>query len=272
MTACERQLAVTPAAGAAAADRFWLLATLGEALLHLDRQAEAIAAYRQAVTTTHPDDWMLVSAAAQLRLLAQLGFAVPAAIVESLRLPAVVLFVGHMIDQPGRTPPRFLPEMEREVRAGIEACLADLDARIGFSMAACGSDLLFIEAMQEREAEANIILPFDAEDFIATSVAFAGPQWVRRFRRALKLAGNHVTYATTERYLGTESLFRYGNQILHGLAQQRARSVGSEPYLVAVYDEHSPAIEGGTADVIGAGRMRRGCGGSSCRMRRHRSA
>ncbi len=245
VAACGRQLATV-----APGERFWLLATQGEALLHLDRDAEAVVAYQQAVAQPHPDDWMLVSAAGQLRLLAQWGFPVPAAIFESLRLPTVVLFVGHMIDRPGRLPPRFPPELEREVRERIEACLTDLDAKIGYSMAACGSDLLFIEAMQEREVESNIVLPFEADDFITTSVGFAGPQWIRRFRRALKLAGSHVTYATTERYLGTSSLFGYANQILHGLAHQRARSVGSEPYLVAVYDEESPALEGGTADVI----------------------
>lgn len=252
---CQRQLATAKGEG-----RFWLLATQGEALLHLGREAEAITAYEQAAASMEVGDWMLASAARQLRWLRQWGFRVPERILTALRLPVVAVFVGHMIDRPGRNPPRFTLDMEAEVRRRIDQVLVDLKASIGYSMPACGSDLMFIEAMQDREATMNIVVPFDADDFIRTSVEFAGPGWVRRFRRAIKLAGEHVSYATTERYLGTPSLFGYADRILHGLALQQARSMGTEPYLVAVYDGVSPAVEGGTADVMerwpDKGRMR----------------
>jgi len=242
---CSRQIP-----SASGVSRFWLLATLGEALLHLGKESDAIAAYAQAAGTKGIEDPQRISAFNQLRLLRQWGLTIPQTILDSLKLPQVAVFVGHMIDQPGRNPPRFPPELEGHVRAEIERQLTELDIRIAYGSAACGADLLVIEALQDRDGEVNIVLPFDMEDFVKTSVAFAGPEWVRRFRRAIKLAGKHVTFATAERYHGTVGLLAYANQIVHGLAYLAARSVGAEPYLLAIYDGSELALGGGTADVV----------------------
>jgi pilus assembly protein FimV len=242
---CRRQI---PAASGV--NRFWLLATLGEALLHLGHETDAVAAYAQAAATKGVADPQRISAYNQLRLLRQWGLHIPEKILDSLKLPQVAIFVGHMIDQPGRLTPRFPPEMEGFVRNEIERHLADLEIRIAYGSAACGADMLFVEALQDREAEVNIVMPFDTDDFINTSVAFAGGDWVRRFRRALKLASKHVMFATAERYLGTVGLLAYANQIIQGLAFLRARSMGSEPYLLAVYDGSNMTLGGGTADVV----------------------
>ena len=247
-TAAEICRRLIPAA--AGVSRFWLLATLGEALLHLGHEADAISAYAQASATKGVEDPQRISAFNQLRLIRQWGMKVPQTILDSLKLPQVAIFVGHMIDAPGRYPPRFPQEIEGFVRGAIERELADLEVRIAYGSAACGADLLFIEALQDREAEVNIVMPFDTEDFVNTSVAFAGADWVRRFRRALKLASKHVTFATAERYLGTVGLLAYANQIIQGLAFLRARSMGSEPYLLAVYDGSNVSLGGGTSDVV----------------------
>jgi len=231
-------------------DRFWMLATLGEASLHLQDDAAAINAYQQAAGILSRSNEAIASARQQLGLLRRHGLAIPPAIFTALTPPTVVVFTGHMIDRPGRPHPRFPAELEPLARRLIEQCLDSLDARVGYSSAACGADLLFIEAMQARKAEVNIVLPFDAEDFIQTSVSHAGPQWVGRFRRALEIAGPLVTYATLEKYLGSIELFRYADHILHSLAFLRARSLQTDRHLVALYDGCSPSIRGGTADVV----------------------
>ena len=51
----------------------------------------------------------------------------------------VVVFSGHMIDQPGRSRPRFPLSSERKAAKEIAAKLKQLDARIGFASAACGA-------------------------------------------------------------------------------------------------------------------------------------
>ena len=47
--------------------------------------------------------------------------------------------------------------------------------------AACGGDILFIEACLKRNMRVEILLPFAEADFIKESVAFAGDDWVTRF-------------------------------------------------------------------------------------------
>jgi class 3 adenylate cyclase len=116
-------------------------------------------------------------------------------------------------------------------------------------MAACGSDLLFIEAMLERGAEVNVVMPYAIDDFIAENVRYGGSRWEMRFRNALKLA-NTVTYATEERYLGHGMLYRFANQCLHGLATLRATFLRTAPYLLAVWDMMPGSLVGGAADFI----------------------
>ena len=63
-----------------------------------------------------------------------------------------------MIDQPGRPRPRFPNYLAPKVYQPIADTLERLDARIGVSSAACGSDILFLEAMLKRDGEINVIL------------------------------------------------------------------------------------------------------------------
>ena len=228
---------------------YWTLATMGEALLLLGRDNEAAVRYREAAAVGK-GDWQAISSSRdQLLLLGRHGMSVPAAALVALRPPAVGVFTGHMIDAPDRKAPRFPAERESEVRAAIEAEIESLDLRIGYSSAACGGDLLFIEAMLARGAEIDIVLPFAKSDFIETSVRFAGEGWAARFERALERASD-VHYVTTERHLGDDRLFAFANRFMSGLALLRARSFSAEPWLVALWDGEQ-GHAGGAGDAIG---------------------
>ncbi len=85
-------------------------------------------------------------------------------------LPAVVVFSGHMVDQPERRIARFQPNLEPNIYAEIQERLDKLDAGFGYSSAACGSDILFLEAMLEREGEIHVVLPYEKRHFIEASV------------------------------------------------------------------------------------------------------
>lgn len=227
---------------------YWTLATMGEALLLLGRADEAAMRYAEAAALAK-GDWQAISSSRdQLVLLQRGGVQSPAAVLQALKPPAVGVFTGHMIDAPGRPTPRFPPAREGEVRAAIEAEIEALDLNIGYASAACGGDLLFIEAMLARGAEVNVVLPFAKSDFIETSVRFAGESWVARFEAALERA-NDVQYVTTERHLGDDSLFGFANRFMSGLAMLRARSFSSEPWLVALWDG-AQGRAGGAADAI----------------------
>lgn len=229
-------------------DRYMRLATLGEAQLLLGEGENAVQTFQWAKALEGVRYGAVVAALKQLELLRDGGIAVPDELWDLVQPPTVVVFTGHALDRPGEGP-HFPPGMEAAVRAEIAAQLDELDAQVGYSMAACGSDLLFIEAMLERGAEVNVVMPFEMEDFIANDVRYGGPRWEMRFRNALKLAAS-VTYATEERYLGHDMLYRFANQCLHGLATLRSGFLRTDPYLLAVWDMMPGSLVGGAADFI----------------------
>lgn len=172
----------------------------------------------------------------------------PAELSDVFSPPRIVVFSGVAFDRP-EGPQRCPLSAENAIREAIRGRLTELGAEIGYSSAACGSDLLFIEAMLERGAEVNIVLPFAREDFERERVAYAGPVWARRFEIALKLASS-VTYATPGPYLGDDVLYRFGNQSLQGAAIMRGRQFGVDPDLLTVWDMTPGGEIGGVSDFI----------------------
>ena len=238
------------------ADRYWSLATEGEALLLLGREPDAVARYAEAAALAGRRYASVAASRLQLHLLAAYGFPVPEALFRALRPPTVVVFVGHMLDRPDRAVPRFPPSLEAAVRRQIVGQLDALDARIGYSSAACGSDLLFVEAMQQRGAEVNILLPYASDDFVRASVAFGGPDWVRRFHAALERATS-VKYVTEESVPGDDIVFGLMGRMLLGYASLAAAPLEAAPTLLAVWDGRPTplpigrgGIIAGTADAI----------------------
>jgi class 3 adenylate cyclase len=229
-------------------ERYQLLATVAEAHLLLGEVQDALASFAWASTLEGIHYGSTVAALKQLALLQEGGLDVPGAVLDIIRPPTVVVFTGHALDRPGEGP-HFPPELEGAVRAEIARSLDELGAQVGYSTAACGSDLLFIEAMLERGAEVNVVMPYAIDDFIAENVRYGGSRWEMRFRNALKLA-NTVTYATEERFLGHGMLYRFANQCLHGLATLRANFLRTAPYLLAVWDMMPGSLVGGAADFI----------------------
>lgn len=229
-------------------ERYRILATLGQAQLLLGDGAAAVATLTAAQALEGVHYGQVVAALKQLELLKEGGIEVPAEVADVIKPPTVVVFTGHALDRPGEGP-HFPPGLEAAVRAEIAQQLDELDAQIGYSMASCGSDLLFIEAMLERGAEVNVVMPFAIDDFIAENVRYGGARWEMRFRNALKLAAS-VTYATEERYLGHEMLYRFANQCLHGLSTLRSGFLRTAPYLLAVWDMMPGSLVGGAGDFI----------------------
>src|SRR6185312_14720297 len=140
---------------------------------------------------------------------------------------------GHMIDAPGRPAPRFPAALEGEVRSRIAAEIRRMPGAIGYSQAACGADLLFLEAMQDAGHETQVVLPFATGDFVRESVAFAGPGWVERFERALGRA-TRVIHATEEPYLGDDILFEHASNLIQGMAMLRAAELETRATMLAV--------------------------------------
>ena len=227
---------------------YWTVATVAEANLVLGRQEQAARYYRAARARSERSYAALASTRRQLKLLARYTPVDPA-VLEALRIPPVVAFTGHMLDTAGRKTPRFPETAAAEVQRHIAALLDKLDARIGYASAACGADVLFLESLQARGGESNVVLPFEREEFFRTSVEPAGESWVQRARKVLEHSFA-VEQATRGGYGGDDVLFSYANQVILGKAILRSRFLETEPLLVAVWDGKKATLSGGTAECV----------------------
>ncbi len=188
---------------------FWVYVSLADLAVCVAEDPKVIRrAYQKALTLSGQNLFSLRSSLAQLELLQSLGFRpqhvaagitvlkeeinklereLQAATTAQTERPPVdvFLFSGHMIDRPGRPEPRFPAEMEKEAAHRIEKALDKLQAGENDMAitpgAACGGDILFIEACLKRNMRVEVLLPFPEAKFIAESVSFAGDDWVERF-------------------------------------------------------------------------------------------
>ena len=243
--------------GAEQGQFYWLYATLGEASLVLGEFHDAAAWYDKAASLPEAGLGDLATTRRNALLLLQATGRDPRFLRDCLPVPQVIVFTGHRIDVPGQQPARFPPECEDPVRARIDDYLARLNkraAKLGFASAACGADILFLEAMQKIGAITNIVLPASETNFIRHTVdRVPGSDWKSRFAKVMQYA-SHRTIASEEATSGVS--FAYANLLLYGLAKSRARHVAGDLNALAVWDE-APGLPGGTGSAI---KLWRDCG------------
>ena len=222
----------------------WDQATLGEAELLLGNRERARERYAAAHSGAPADTGSIASMRRQVRLLARV---VPGAaeILEVLPAPTVMAFAGHMIDAPDRTSPRFPSALEPALVAAIRDRLARAHRPIIYTGAACGADLILIEEALDMGAEVNIVLPFNRDDFVRTSVSVGGRGWTQRFDAALGRA-TRVIAATQESHLGDDVLFEHAALLVQGLTALRASQLETTPSLLCVLDAEDEGRAGGT--------------------------
>ncbi|MCR5187725.1 MAG: hypothetical protein K6C97_02225, partial [Treponema sp.] len=226
------------------------LIDLAEAQLLLGREEEGCKLYEEAMKQSDKVNYIaIVEARQQLYFLREAGFKVPNAALDILVPPTIVVFTGHAIDHPSFQVSLFPPEMENDVKRIITEKLQAINAKIGYSSASCGADILFAEALQSLGGEVNIILPFAVSDFIETNVRHAGPRWEKRFEKILATA-HTVSFACEDRYLGHDMLYRFSNHVMHGSAVMRGKFLTTEPHLMAVWHSRTDSTPGGPADFI----------------------
>ena len=103
---------------------------------------------------------------------------------EPRRFDKVAVCSGHMVDLPGRSPPRFPAEKEGAVRTAMAMVLDGWGIGRG-DLAVCGgargADILFAELCLERGAHVQLLIALPEDEFLARSVRMAGDGWNRRY-------------------------------------------------------------------------------------------
>jgi class 3 adenylate cyclase len=231
-------------------DQYWRLAALGEASLVLRDQSQAGEWYARAAETGKNRFGDLHSSRRNARLILQLWNEDQGWIEEYLRIPCVLVFAGHMIDRPDRTIPRFPGEMESAVAREIQRKIEMLKPGFGFASAACGSDILFLEAMLDTGAEVSVVLPYNEEDFVRDSVDFIpSSNWRARFERVLARSARIITASTQKMGIGGVS-YEFCGQLLLGLAAIRCRQLDSPLIPLAVWNEKPGDGPGGAGSIV----------------------
>ncbi len=231
-------------------DPYWINATRAEAALILGDWTRAEDSFLQAAQLGRGRWADLSTTRKQARILLDHLNGDRDRFESCFHIPCVVAFSGHMIDRPDRASPRFPASKESLVREEVNARLRTLNAGFGYASAACGSDILFLEAMLDRGAEINVILPFEKEDFIRTSVNTGlGNEWEARFNRVLDRAAE-ITILGEETGAHHDAMYQYANLVLDGTARLRACHLDTEMIPMAVWDGRVGDGSGGTSSVV----------------------
>jgi class 3 adenylate cyclase len=232
-------------------DSYWELAALGEAALILRDLSQAGKWYGRAAKKGRNRFGDLQSSRRNARLILQHWNEDSDWINDYLRIPAVIIFAGHMIDRPSRATPRFPIQFEPLVARKIRQKLDELEPGFGFSSAACGSDILFLEAMLDRGAEVSIVLPYNEEEFIRDSVEIGtdSKKWRARFDNVLARAARIITASNQRLEIGGVS-YEFCNQLVLGLATIRSRQLETRLIPLAVWNQQLGDGPGGAASVV----------------------
>lgn len=221
---------------------YYAAASAMEAHLLIERFDSAWKALDRALAFPDAD---VSKRASTLRQLGSLSGVLPGetivAMIERLRPPPVLFFAGHLF--------RADAAGEARIRMAIDVALHETQVTAAYGALAAGADILFAEALLDREVPLHVVLPFALDDFIRESVAPFGAEWLARFDRALGRAAS-VAYASDAAFAGDPDQFAYGNEFAMGLACLRADHLQTEAIQMAVWDDASAGYEGGTAGSV----------------------
>jgi hypothetical protein len=229
-------------------DGYFAVATRAEALLLLGNVGAAQSTVERAAAL-HGDDYGAVATTRrQLRLICEHA-GIDASFLSVLAGPRVVHYCGHRITRDDSGP--FRAEDQDAAARAIAEELDRRSAAYAYGSLASGADILWAEALVERGTELHVVLPFGRDEFVAASVADAGPEWVARFEDCLAAAAR-VTFATDDAFLDDDVLYRYGSELAMGLTLLRARFVDGEARQLALWDGLPARGAAGTAIDVAA--------------------
>lgn len=232
-------------------EAYWELATLGEAALVCRDFPAAAKWYGRAVAAAGDAYGDIGSTRRNAKILIECHGADAALLDQWLPLPPVVVFSGHMVDKPGRPVPRFPREIEPAVRDAIRAQVEAMDIKFAYASAACGSDILFLEAVADRGGEINIVLPYEEDRFKRDSITLIpGSDWEARFDALLKRERARMIIASHGEVKAVGMANEYANQLLFGLAGIRASQMRTTLKAFAVWDGKPGDGMGGTQSSV----------------------
>jgi len=229
---------------------YWATASLGKAAILLGSMDEAEKQFLSANQIAEGYLADLSTTRRQVRLLLSHIAQEENQLDRCFSIPNVVVFTGLMVDRQNRPAPRFPGFIEKTVSEAIASHLEEVNAGIGYASAACGSDILFLEAMLEQKGEINIVLPYKMEAFRRNCVdTIPGSDWGERFDKVLAQASD-ILIANDNSSASSAVGYEYANLLQDGLAVLHGQMLETDVFALAVWDRGPGDGAGGTASLV----------------------
>ena len=168
---------------------------------------------------------------------------------------SIVAFAGRRIDAPGSAAPRFPSDQLERVARELGAFFDARSVRAVVGSAACGADILILEAARERGLETHIVLPFDAARFRETSVIDRGRDWGPRYDQALAYAAQRGRVIVIAKAGGSDDdAYARATEVIFDTASALTRD--SSGVALAVWDQNPRATEDATLQFLDLAKQR----------------
>jgi hypothetical protein len=148
----------------------------------------------------------------------------------------ILALAGRRVDASDAPVARFPLENISTVRERIATLLASTQTTTLVCSAACGSDLLALEAARELAVDCHIVLPFSKDRFRATSVVDRPGEWGPIFDRSIERAEAAQNLLILNLPEADEASFLAVNQAILARARAIARSAAQPLEAVLVWD------------------------------------
>jgi hypothetical protein len=134
----------------------------------------------------------------------------------------IVVVAGRRIDPPNPTAVRFPLTSRGAVATRVRRALTSLAATTIVSSAACGSDLLALNAARSIGARRRIILPYQEDWFLQDSVTDRPGRWEDLYHILLDEARATGDLIVLDQPRGSDDAFRAANDAILADAQRLA--------------------------------------------------
>lgn len=179
------------------------------------------------------------------------------AINKKLRPARIALFSGHRIDSPDRAQPRFPPSRVEACQQALSDFIAAENIDVGYSSAANGGDLIFIDELLKQQCSAHVILPFAEEQFRNTTLAVGGDggnEWTAHFDRLVSGEREgavlwHASQSTVDA-AGMDPYYAHTNRVILGMGRLKAKELDGELVALSVMEPSEDRSIGGTYAAV----------------------
>jgi len=123
----------------------------------------------------------------------------------------IIALAGRRVDAPGAAAARFPLEHSAIVKEKIKALFVSLKPNALVTSAACGADLLALEAAGELGIQRSIVLPFNQQLFRSSSVVDRPGEWGSIYDQICKQAATEEGVQVSDYPQNDDETYRRSN-------------------------------------------------------------